>query len=84
MAFSRGVDVFTFTTVFLPKSFRFCEFSGEEAPIHEAFEHLWGYYHRVTAASLMSLVDVTGFEPATPCLQSARLVSTHSFYHFDY
>jgi len=31
-----------------------------------------------------SLVDVTGFEPATPCLQSTRLVSTHSFYHFNY
>jgi hypothetical protein len=30
------------------------------------------------------LVDVTGIEPATPCLQSTRLVSTHSFYHFNY
>jgi len=31
-----------------------------------------------------SLVDVTGFEPATPCLQSTRLVSSYSFYHFNY
>jgi len=31
-----------------------------------------------------NLVDVRGFEPLTPCLQSTRLVSTHSFYHFNY
>ena len=31
-----------------------------------------------------NLVDVTGFEPATPCLQSTRFFSTHSFYHFNY
>ena len=30
------------------------------------------------------MVDVTGFEPATPCLQSTRLVTTRSFYHFNY
>ncbi len=30
------------------------------------------------------LVDVRGFEPLTPCLQSSRLVSTHSFYNFNY
>jgi hypothetical protein len=34
--------------------------------------------------SLKRLVDVTGIEPVTPCLQSTRLVSTHSFYHFNY
>ena len=32
---------------------------------------------------LKRLVDVAGIEPATPCLQSTRLVSTHSFYHFN-
>ena len=31
-----------------------------------------------------NLVDVSGIEPVTPCLQSTRLVSTHSFYHFNY
>jgi hypothetical protein len=30
------------------------------------------------------MVDVAGIEPATPCLQSIRLVSTHSSYHFNY
>ena len=33
---------------------------------------------------LKRLVDVTGIEPVTPCLQSTRLVSTRSFYHFNY
>ena len=27
------------------------------------------------------MVDVTGIEPVTPCLQSTRLVSTPSSYH---
>ena len=31
-----------------------------------------------------NVVDVTGFEPATPCLQSTRLVSTHSIHNFNY
>jgi hypothetical protein len=29
------------------------------------------------------LVDVTGIEPVTPCLQSTRLHSTHSIPHFE-
>ena len=29
------------------------------------------------------LVDVTGFEPATPCLQSTRVDSNPSIHHFN-
>src|SRR5438445_13580468 len=57
---------------------------GGFTPVHEKRGNE-AHMNLVSALqSAKKLVDVGGLEPPTPCLQSTRLVSTHSFYHFNY